>query len=45
MIQKLKHDLCQPEKKQAKGSKLCVNIRWEQECNKLSKMLIKVLER
>ena len=44
-IENLKNKLYQLENKQAKGGKLCTNIRWDLEGRKCSKTFFKVLER
>ena len=45
MIENLQDELYQLENKQAKGTKLRANIRWELEGEKCSKTFFKVLER
>ena len=45
MIENLQDELYQLENKQAKGTKLRANIRWELEGEKCSKTFFKVLKR
>ena len=45
MIENLQNELCQFESKQAKGAKLCANIRQELEGKKGSKTFFRLLER
>ena len=45
MIENLQDEIYRKENKQAKGAKVCANIRWELEGGKCSKTFFKVLER